>query len=160
MCVRNNGFFGNAVLRVVNMCLVQIHEAVGPCVVAWMVGCFLNLGCIVTSSLQSFFFAVRCRGSAATMAGCPKGLAGTEWLVAQGARQELPRARLGTVNPELMSSNLQYLATRTEQEVNEDQAADWQCAYAEHRRSTLQAAAVDPARMVQYVAGRPCVVLG
>ena len=160
MYVRNSRFFGNAVLRVVNICLVQIYETVGPGVVACMVGWSLNLGCVVTSSLQSCFFAVRCRGFAATMAGCPKGLAGTEWLVAQGARHEMPRARRGTVNPELSSSNLQYLAENTEQVVDEDHAADWQCAYAEHRRSTLQAAAVDPARMVQYVAGRPCVVPG
>lgn len=93
------------------------------------------------------------------MDACPKGLVGTEWLVAQGARNEMPRARSGKVNPEL-SSALQYLATKTAQELKEDDAADWQMAYAEQRRTSLQAAAVDPARMVQYVAGRPCVVPG
>ena len=93
------------------------------------------------------------------MVTCPKGLAGTEWLVAQGARHELPRARSGMVNPELNSA-LQYLAVKTEQAVKEDDAADWQMAYAEQRRTSLRAAAVDPARMVQYVAGRPCVVPG
>ena len=93
------------------------------------------------------------------MVTCPKGLSGTEWLVAQGARHELPRARSGMVNPEL-SSSLQYLAMRTQQEIKEDDAAVWQMAYAEQRRTTLQAAAVDPARMVQFVAGRPCVVPG
>ena len=93
------------------------------------------------------------------MASCPKGLVGTEWLVAQGARNELPRARQGQVNPEL-SSSLMYWAVKTETPVQEDDAADWQIAYGEHRRSKLQAAAVDPARMVQYVAGLPCVVPG
>ena len=113
----------------------------------------------MANSLHSCLFAVRRRGKAATMATCPKGLAGTEWLVAQGARHELPRARSGKVNPEL-SSSLQYLAVMTEQEIKEDDAAVWQMAYAEQRRGTLQAAAVDPARMVQMVAGRPCVVPG
>ena len=55
---------------------------------------------------------------------------------------------------------MQYLAVKTEQEIKEDDAAVWQLAYAEQRRTTLQAAAVDPARMVQFVAGRPCVVPG
>ena len=125
---------------------------------AWL-GWTLIWSRVVASSLHSCLFAVRCRGTAATMATCPKGLAGTEWLVAQGARHELPRARSGMVNPEL-SSSLQYLAVRTEQEIKEDDAAVWQMAYAEQRRTTLQAAAVDPARMVQFVAGRPCVVPG
>ena len=49
---------------------------------------------------------------------------------------------------------------KTEQAVKEDDAAAWQMAYAEQRRTSLRAAAVDPARMVQYVAGRPCVVPG
>ena len=48
----------------------------------------------------------------------------------------------------------------TTQEIKEDDAAVWQMAYAEQRRGSLQAAAVDPARMVQMVAGRPCVVPG
>ena len=103
--------------------------------------------------------AVRRRASAAIMADCPKGLAGTEWLVSQGVRHELPRVRQGTFNPEL-SSYLMYLAENTEKPVAEDDAAVWQMAYAEERRSNLQAASVDPARMVQYVAGRPCVVPG
>lgn len=93
------------------------------------------------------------------MADCPRGLVGTEWLVAQGARHELPRARVGKVNPEL-SSSLMYLAQKTEMEVAEDDAEVWQVAYADERRSKLQAAAMDPGRMVQYVAGRPCVVPG
>lgn len=87
---------------------------------------------------------------------CPKGLVGTEWLVAQGARTEMPRFKEGRVNPEL-SSGLMYWSLRTEVEPSRDDAADWQLAYAEHRRERLQAASVDPARMVQYVAGRPCV---
>ena len=103
--------------------------------------------------------AVRRRASATIMADCPRGLAGTEWLVSQGARHELPRVRQGTFNPEL-SSNLMYLAMNTEKRAPEDDAAVWQMAYAEERRSKLQAASVDPARMVQYVAGRPCVVPG
>ena len=93
------------------------------------------------------------------MDSCPKGLVGTEWLVAQGALTELPRAREGKWNPEL-SSSLMYWAEKTETAVKDDDAAVWQVAYGEHRRSKLQAAAVDPARMVQYVAGRPCVVPG
>ena len=113
----------------------------------------------MASSLQSCLFAVHCRGTAATMDACPKGLVGTEWLVAQGARNEMPRARSGIVNPEL-SSDLQYLACNTEQELREDDAADWQKAYSEQRRTSHRAASVDPARMVQYVAGRPCVVPG
>ena len=63
------------------------------------------------------------------------------------------------VNPEF-SWELQYFANQTEQEVKEDDAAHWQMAYADQRRTSLRAAAVDPARMVQYVAGRPCVVPG
>ena len=91
---------------------------------------------------------------------CPKGLTGTEWLVAQGARTELPRYRSGSVNPEL-SSNLLGWGMRTELPVLEDDdAADWQFAYGEHRREKLQAASFDPGRMVQYVAGRPCVAPG
>ena len=113
----------------------------------------------VASSLQSCLCAVHCRGTAAAMATCPKGYAGTEWLVAQGARHELPRARSGMVNPKL-SSALQYLAMKTEQVVKDYEAAQWQRAYADHRRTSLRAAAVNPACMVQYVAGRPCVVPG
>ena len=64
------------------------------------------------------------------MADCPRGLVGTEWLVAQGARHELPRARVGKVNSEL-SSSLMYLAQRTEMEVAEDDAEVWQVAYAD-----------------------------
>ena len=90
---------------------------------------------------------------------CPKGLTGTEWLVAQGARTELPRYRSGSVNPEL-SSNLLGWGMRTELPVQEDDAADWQAAYGEHRREKLQSASFDPGRMVQYVAGRPCVAPG
>ena len=112
----------------------------------------------MANSLHSCLFAVRRRGKAATMATCPKGLAGTEWLVAQGARHELPRARSGKVNPEL-SSNLQYLAVMTEQEIKEDDAAVWQMAYAEQRRTTLQAAAVDPARMLAYGSNGCCTTL-
>ncbi len=92
------------------------------------------------------------------MASCPTGLAGTEWLVAQGARTELPRLREGILNPE-MSSAL-FWGSRTETPVQEDDAADWQVAYGEHRHENLQAASVDPGRMVQYVAGRPCVAPG
>ena len=125
---------------------------------AWL-GWSLIWSRVVASSLHSCLFAIRCRGSAATMFPCPKGVAGTEWLVAQGARHKLPRAQSGMVNPEL-SSNLQYLAVMTTQEIKEDDAAVWQMAYAEQRRGSLQAAAVDPARMVQFVAGRPCVVPG
>ena len=73
---------------------------------------------------------------------CPKGLTGTEWLVAQGARTELPRYRSGSVNPEL-SSNLLGWGMRTELPVQEDDAADWQSAYGEHRREKLQAASFD-----------------
>ena len=93
------------------------------------------------------------------MASCPKGLTGTEWLVAQGARSEVLRYRGGILNPEL-SSNLMGWGMRTELPVQEDDAADWQVAYGEHRRENLQAASVDPGRMVQYVAGRPCVAPG
>ncbi len=93
------------------------------------------------------------------MASCPKGLSGTEWLVAQGARTELPRLRTGIRNPE-MSSALMYWGTRTEIPVQEDDAADWQVAYGEHRREKLQSATFDPGRMAQYVAGRPCVAPG
>ena len=125
---------------------------------AWL-GWTLIWSRVVASSLQSCLCAVHSRGTAAAMATCPKGYAGKEWLFAQGARHELPRFRSGIVNPEF-SSRLQYLAKVTEQEVNEDDAADWQIAYSEHRRSSLLAATVNPARMVQYVAGRPCVVPG
>lgn len=91
------------------------------------------------------------------MAGdCPKGLVGTEWLVAQGARTEMPRAKLGRVNPEL-SSALMFWSQNTQVEPSEEDAENWQIAYGEHRRENLQAASVDPGRMVQYVAGRPCV---
>ena len=97
--------------------------------------------------------------AAAVMALYPKGLVGTEWLVAQGSRHEIPRLEAGLVNPEL-SSSLMNWGIRSQTSVDEMGAQDWQVAYGEHRRSNLQAAAMDPARMVQYVAGRPCVVLG
>ena len=93
------------------------------------------------------------------MASYPKGLAGTEWLVAQGARTEMPRLREGKLNPE-MSSHLMYWGLRTETPVQEDDAADWQVSYGERRREKLQSASFDPGRMVQYVAGRPCVAPG
>ena len=125
---------------------------------AWL-GWTLNWSLVVASSIQSSIFALNIRETAAAMFTCPKGLAGTEWLVAQGARHELPRARSGLVNPEL-SSRLQYLAMKTEQVVKDYKAAQWQRAYADHRRTSLRAAAVNPACMVQYVAGRPCVVPG
>ncbi len=93
-------------------------------------------------------------------ASCPKGLVGTEWMVSQGARTETSRAQQGVgQNPEL-SSALMFLAARSAVEVDESGAENWQVAYGHHRRETLQAASVDPARMVQYVAGRPCVVFG
>ena len=125
---------------------------------AWLGSSFnLWLCCGELSAKQPLAF--RRRATAAIMADCPKGLVGTEWLVSQGVRHELPRVRQGSFNPEL-SSNLMYHAENTEKPVPEDDAAVWQWSYAEHRRSSLQAAAVDPGRMVQYVAGRPCVAPG
>jgi hypothetical protein len=59
-------------------------------------------------------------------------------------------------NPEL-TDPLVLLGMRTAVQIDESGAQGWQVAYGESRRETLQVAAVDPARMVQYVAGRPCV---
>ena len=73
---------------------------------------------------------------------------------------ELPRSRSGVVNPEL-SSLIQAWAERTAEEgipCEGPTVTGWQLHLAHHRRDNLQAANHDPARMVQYVAGRPCVV--
>ncbi len=56
-----------------------------------------------------------------------------------------------------LTDPLVLLGMRTAVPIDESGAQAWQVAYGESRRETLQSAAVDPARMVQYVAGRPCV---
>jgi hypothetical protein len=87
----------------------------------------------------------------------PKGLVGPEWLLSQGARTETQRMQHGHGrNPEL-TDPLALLGMRTAVEIDVSGAESWQVAYGDSRRETLQSAAVDPARMVQYVAGRPCV---
>ena len=111
----------------------------------------------MASSVQSLHFAVRRLGPPLSWPLAPKGsLAQSGWL---GARTELPRYRDGILNPEL-SSNLIGWGMRTELPVQEDDAADWQVSYGEHRREKLQTASFDPGRMVQYVAGRPCAAPG
>jgi len=84
---------------------------------------------------------------------------GVDWLRSTGGRLQIlgNRAELNYQ----FSSVLQRAAELTlaaRPDVSSDSAEDWQFAYQEHRLASLKAAAVDSGRMVQYVAGRPCVV--
>ena len=91
-------------------------------------------------------------------AECPRGLQGVEWLTAQGARGAYVKSASGLINPELTSA-LVHWAANTVVPLPEDPAAEpWQNAISEYRRQSLKAFDFDPARMVQYAAGRPCVV--
>ena len=91
-------------------------------------------------------------------AECPRGLQGVEWLTAQGARGAYVKSASGLINPELTSA-LVHWAANTVVPLPEDPAAEpWQNAISEYRRQSLKALDLDPARMVQYVAGSPCVV--
>ena len=76
-----------------------------------------------------------------------------EWLTAQGARGAYVKSASGLINPELASALAHWAANA------DDPAAEpWQNAISEYRRQSLKALDFDPARMVQYAAGRPCVV--
>ena len=89
---------------------------------------------------------------------CPRGLQGVEWLTAQGARGAFIKSASGLINPELTSALVHWAANTVEPLPEDPNSEPWQNAVSEYRRQSLKALDFDPARMVQYVAGRPCVV--
>ena len=92
-------------------------------------------------------------------AECPRGLQGVEWLTAQGARGAFIKSASGLVNPELTSALVHWAANTVVPLPEDPDAEPWQNAVSDYRRQSLKALDFDPARMVQYAAGRPCVVL-
>ena len=88
----------------------------------------------------------------------PRGLQSVEWLTAQGARGAFIRSASGLINPELTSALMHWAANTVEPLPEDPTSEPWQNAVSEYRRESLKAMDFDPARMVQYVSGRPCVV--
>lgn len=89
---------------------------------------------------------------------CPRGLQGVEWLTAQGARGAFIQSASGLINPELTSALVHWAANTAVPLPEDPNCEPWQNAVTEYRRQSMKALDFDPARMVQYAAGRPCVV--